>query len=255
MKSLKLTINNNYAVVQIDHGKVNAIDTTLASELLQTFQELAENDEVKGVLLTGRPHCFSAGLNIMSLASGGIEGVKTFWGNYLRALQMMVRFPKPLVCAITGYAPAGATILTLCADYRIMGKGEKHVIGMHEFKMSMQIPELLCDIFAYHLGEKLAWELVQKAALLNSDEALEIGLVNESVEVDEVMERAEKALKKRIGVYGPVYQKSKNYFRKGLLKLVDRDIDAMVEVIAEDMADPFVMKSIEMFLTGLKKKG
>ncbi|MCB0848064.1 MAG: enoyl-CoA hydratase/isomerase family protein, partial [Bacteroidetes bacterium] len=79
MKSLKLTINNNYAVVQIDHGKVNAIDTTLASELLQTFQELAENDEVKGVLLTGRPHCFSAGLNIMSLASGGIEGVKTFW--------------------------------------------------------------------------------------------------------------------------------------------------------------------------------
>jgi enoyl-CoA hydratase/carnithine racemase len=253
MESLNITIEKGYAVVQIDHGKVNAIDVTLAGDLLQAFQELTENDQVKGVILAGRPHCFSAGLNIMSLASGGLDGVRAFWGKYLRALQTMVRFPKPLVCAITGYAPAGGTILTLTADYRIMGKGEKHVMGMHEFKMSMQIPELMCDIYAYHLGEKTAWEMVQTAALFNSDEALALGLVNESVEVDEVMERAEKQIKKLTRVYGPVYQKSKNYFRKGLLKLVDRDIDEMVEVIVKDMSDPFVMKSIEMFLTGLKK--
>ena len=39
-----------------------------------------------------------------------------------RRLKAMVHYSKPFVCAITGFAPAGGTILTLCADYRIMAK-------------------------------------------------------------------------------------------------------------------------------------
>jgi len=165
----------------------------------------------------------------------------------------LIRFPKPLVCAITGYAPAGATILTLCADYRVMGKGDKHKIGMHEFKMSMLIPELLCDVYAYHLGEKAAWKAVQEAKLFSSDEALAIGLIDESVEVEEVLERAEKHLRKMINVYLPVYAKSKEYLRKALLKIVDRPIEPMVDFIAEGYDDPFVKQSMSMFLRSLKK--
>ena len=252
-ESLKIDRKGNYAIIEIDNGKVNAINETLAADLKAVFDEFDSDDEIKGVILAGRPHGFSAGLDIVSLAKGGLEGSKVFWWSYLGALQSMVRFSKPFVCAITGYAPAGATILTLCADYRVMGKGEKHVIGMHEFKMSMLIPEMLCDIYAYHMGEKNAWRAVQQASLFNSDKALEIGLVDESVEVDEVMARSEKQLKKLIGVYGPVYTRSKEYFRKGLLKLVDRAIEPMVDQIAKDNADPFVQQSMQMFLASLKK--
>lgn len=253
MSTLKIERKENYVIVEIDNGKVNAINTALVRDLKETFTALAKEDAVKGVLLRGRPHCFSAGMDVEAMATADLAGTKELWGEYMLALQAMIRFPKPFVCAITGYAPAGATILTLCADYRIMAQGAKHRVGMHEFKMSMQIPEMLSDVYAYYLGERVAWEAVQKAKLYTSDEAIGVGLVHESVPVEEVLERAEKHLQKMVWVHGPVYSGTKSYFRKGLLKIVDRDIDAMAADVAEGAKDPFVQNSMKMFLASLKK--
>lgn len=253
MTSINVEYKANYAIVKIDNGKVNAINNPLAQDLRDIFLELEQKEEVKGVILSGRPHCFSAGLDVMNLAEGGVEGAEKFWKLYLGALQAMVRFSKPFVCAITGFAPAGATILTLCADYRIMGKGEKHRIGMNEFNMSLLIPEMLSDIYAYQLGERQAWNAVQNIKLFNSDEAMAIGLVDESVEVEEVLERAEKKLKRLMNVYLPVYSQTKANLRKGLLKIVDRDIEKMVAVILENVKDPATQMMIEMFKASLKK--
>lgn len=253
MQTLQLEHKEGYVIVQMNHGKVNAIDTLLAKELGEVFRAMEADEGVKGLVLTGRPHCFSAGLDIVTLSQGGKEGVKEFWRHYLATLQAMVRFSKPFVCAITGYAPAGGTILALCADYRVMGQGPKHVIGMHEFKMAMQIPELLCDIYAYHLGERLAWQAVQHAQLFTSDEAKAIGLVDESLAVEEVLPHAEQQLQRLMKVHLPVYQKSKTYLRKDLLRRVDRDIEEMVDVIAQEWDDPFVQATVKAFLASLKR--
>ena len=253
ISTLQIEQKKDYTIVQIDNGKVNGITTKLLADLKDTFLSLDKDQSTKGIILTGRPHCFSAGINVKALALSTPEEVNEFWVQYHLALQAMVRFSKPFVCAITGYAPAGATILVCTADYRIMGKGEKHRIGMHEFKMSMQIPELLCDIYAYTLGEKQAWEAVQKAKLFTSDEALTVGLVNESVEVEEVLERAEKYMKRQVAVYDKVYIKSKRLFRKGLLAIVDRDFAALEKDIAADNDDPKVKMMLQMFLASLKK--
>ena len=133
-KSLLIEIKEDYAIVQLNNGKVNAINTQLLVDLKEIFDALAKDKNVKGAVLSGRPHAFSGGLDVMSLATLDEIGMIHFWKSYMLTLQSLVKFPKPLVCAITGYAPAGATILTLCTDYRVMGKGAKHVVGMHEFK-------------------------------------------------------------------------------------------------------------------------
>ncbi len=254
METIRIEAKGDYRIVTIDNGKVNAFNTALAKELREAFDELEKDESVKGVILSGKPHCFSAGLDVFHLFSGGEEGVRGFWMEYLPMLQSLVRFSKPFVCAITGYAPAGGTIPALCADYRIMGKGPKHVIGMHEFKMSFQVPELMCDIYAYQMGERVAWKAIQQATLYNSDQAVEVGLVDESVEVEEVLPRAEKYLKKLMNVYTPVYARSKKYFRKDLLKLVDRDFEEMLDPIVENMQDPVVQQTVQFFLASLKKQ-
>jgi len=251
--TLKITPNKDYTIVQIDNGKVNGITTQLLADLKTTFLELDVDESTKGIILTGRPHCFSAGINVKALALSTPEEVNEFWVQYHLALQAMVRFSKPFVCAITGYSPAGATILACTADYRIMGQGEKHKIGMHEFRMSMQIPELLCDIYAYVMGEKQAWEAVQKAQLFTSDEAVDVGLVNESLAVEEVLHRAEAYMQTQVAVYDRVYKNSKRFFRKGLLDIVDRDFGPMLKEIAEDAEDPRAKMMMEMFLASLKK--
>jgi 3,2-trans-enoyl-CoA isomerase len=253
MNTLKIEYKENYAIVQLDNGKVNAINTELAKELGEAFRLLEADDNVKGVILTGRPHAFSAGLDIMSMA-GGLKIATEFWQYYLDALQVMIRFPKPFVCAITGYAPAGGTILACCADYRIMGIGEKHVIGMHEFKMSLPIPELLSRIYAYTIGERMAWKSVLNARLYNAESAKAIGLVDETAVVEDVLALAEQRLEQYMKVYLPMFAKTKRYLRRELLTAIDMDIPEMIKEIVVDFNDPKFVTYVAAFLQSLKSK-
>ncbi|MFK7978466.1 MAG: enoyl-CoA hydratase/isomerase family protein [Saprospiraceae bacterium] len=254
-ETLNIEIKDNYAIVQLNNGKVNAINTPLLKDLEQIFPALDKDDAVKGVILAGRPHVFSAGLDVMGLATMNGQQMVDFWETYMHVMQNMVNFSKPLVCAMTGYAPAGATIFALLTDYRIMGKGAKHVVGMHEFKMSMQIPEMLCDVYAYHLGEVKSWKAVQQARLFNSDEALAEGLVDESVEVEEVMGQAEKHLKKLMRVHPKVYAQSKKWMRRQLHKIVlERDVPAIARETVEFNNDPQLQAYVIEFMMSLRKK-
>ena len=254
-KTVNVEIKDNYAIVQLNNGKVNAISLALLKDLKATFNALDKDEKIAGVILTGRPHAFSAGLDVMGLATMNEEQMVDYWVSYMEVMQALVGFSKPLVSAITGYAPAGATILVLCTDYRVMGKGPKHVMGMHEFKMHMQIPEMLCDVYAFHLGEKKSWKYVQQARLFNSDEALVEGLVDESVEVEEVMERAVKHLKKQMHVFHKVFYQSKLWFNRELHKIVmKRNLETLAKKTVIFNKDPDLQAKVIEFMMSLKNK-
>ena len=250
--ALKVTKNDGLAVVTIDHGKVNAIDAELSRDLESAFLDLGGDDYIQGVVLAGKPDCFCAGLNVMTMAKADKEGLREFFSTYLYALQTMVRFEKPLVAAVSGFAPAAGTILALTADYRVMAKGRKHTMGMNEFNMSLQIPKMMGDIFAYYLGEPRAWINVQQASMYTSDEALALGLVNESVEQEAVLERATAHCRKLMEVHPVVFRRTKRYLRRGLLEVVDHGVDEMLDTIAEDFSDPVFKKMMERFVASLQ---
>ena len=249
--TLRIDVADRLATITLDHGKVNAIDTTLSRDLKSAFITLGSDTTIDGIVLTGRPHCFCAGLNVMTLATSDRDGLREFFFTYLAALQSMVRCEKPVVAALTGFAPAGGTILALTADYRVMGRGEKHTVGMNEFNMSLQIPRMMADIYACYLGEPRAWADVQSARMYNSDQALAAGLVDASVEVDEVLAVAQKHCRRLMQVHPPVYRRTKGYLRRDLLSAVDHDLEGMVDVIAEDFDDPVFRKMMELFVRKL----
>lgn len=248
------TIEHNIATVQLNNGKVNAISHQLAKELKECFLSLTENKAVDGVILTGHTGAFSAGLDVIEQAAMEEEQSHAFWVEYYGALQAMVRYPKPFVCAITGFAPAGGTIFTLCADYRIMAEEPKHVIGMHEFKLSMIVPELMMDLWCYTLGEQKAFQALQEAKLFSPQEALAANIVQAIAPADQVYNLAKKHLQKCLDVYGPVYIESKRLARKKLLALVNRDLDQLAREFVESGKDPELKKRVQVFAAQLKQK-
>ena len=250
--TLRLDIDDRCATVTLDNGKVNAINTALARDLRAVFLELEGNDTVDGVVLAGRPHCFSAGLDVRMLASSNADELREFFHAYLSALQTMVRFGKPLVAAVTGFAPAGGTILALTADYRIMCAGEKHTVGMNEFNMSLQIPKMMADIYGYYVGEATAWTDIQAARMYGSEAAVAHGLVNESAATpEEALSKSTAYCRRLMQVHPPVYQRTKRYLRRGLLQAVDHNLTEMVDVIAEDFTDPVFKRMMNMFVNKL----
>ncbi|MEM7369363.1 MAG: enoyl-CoA hydratase/isomerase family protein [Bacteroidota bacterium] len=254
MNTLNIISRETYTICQMDHGKVNAIDTELSEELTQFFEKAGQDEQVQGVILTGRPHCFSAGLNIMKLAAGGLAGIEQFWRSHISCLQTMIRFPKPFISAITGYAPAAGTTLACTADYRIMGRGEKHVIGMHEMKYSLAIPQILNVIFAHWIGDNKAMECFLHSRLMQADEAQAIGLVNEACEVEDVLPRAEALMQQWTNSYWRSTARSKYYFKKGLIDKIDIDVDRAIAEILESSSDPMVSQKFAEFVMSVKKK-
>ncbi|NNJ88979.1 MAG: enoyl-CoA hydratase/isomerase family protein, partial [Eudoraea sp.] len=67
MNTLQLINKEGYTIVQMNRGKVNAINFEMVQELRQVFGDIEKDDKVKGVILTGQPHYFSAGLDLIEL--------------------------------------------------------------------------------------------------------------------------------------------------------------------------------------------
>ncbi len=254
MDSLIITKKDDYAICQINNGKVNAVDLQLSKDLDQFYKEAAADDSISGVILAGRPNCFSAGLDVMKLAMGGKDYAYEFWKVNLESLQTMVNFSKPVIGALTGYAPAAGTILALTTDYRIMARGEKHVMGMHEIKLSMLIPEMYFIIYHHWLGDHKTSDLVFNAKLMQADDAVKNGLAHEACEVDEVLPKAEAMMQKWCKSYNRTFRRTKDYLRKDLRsKINDVHIDVMVDEIVDFAFDPESLKRFGEFAMSLKK--
>ena len=97
MHTLNITKKGGYAIVQIQRGKVNAINHQVVNEIRSAFSELGQDDSVRGVILTGIPHFFSAGLDVIELYGYDQMQMRQFMSDFGRMHIELVRFPKPLV--------------------------------------------------------------------------------------------------------------------------------------------------------------
>ena len=135
-----------------------------------------------------------------------------------------------------------------------MAQELKHRIGMHEFKLSMQIPELMMDIWCYTLGEQRAFQALQNSSLFSAEEALALNIVQEIAPAEEVLERAKAHMNKCLKVYAPVFIESKRLARKQLLKLVNRDSEKLADEFVSFGNDPELKRRIQLFAQQLKTK-
>lgn len=190
MNTLTVTKKENYAIVQMNRGKVNAINHEMVKELSKIFNRLEDDEAVKGVILTGKPHYFSAGLDLIELYQYDKEQIQDFFTAFGALYLQLVQFKKPFISAITGHSPAGGCVLAVTSDNRYMAEGDAYVIGLNEVAVNIQISQNLTEIYAFWMGEGLAHRYIMEGKLLNGKEALKAGLVDELVPLEKVLERS-----------------------------------------------------------------
>lgn len=157
MSFLNIENKGKYVIVQMNRPKVNAINFDFVNEFRATFQSLEKNDEVEGVILTGLPGVFSAGLDLFELYDYDRAKMTEFFIAFGRMHLELVRFTKPFICAITGHSPAGGTVIAVAADYRVMADNEKFSIGLNEVAVNIQISDNLIHAYAFWLGQNAAY--------------------------------------------------------------------------------------------------
>ena len=221
MKTLVLTKNESYTIVQMNRGKVNAINHEMVNELSEVFNILENDPEVKGVILTGQPHYFSAGLDLIELYRYDEKQIQEFFTAFGGLYLQLVQFKKPFISAITGHSPAGGCVLAVTSDNRYMAEGDTYVIGLNEVAVNIQISQNLTEIYAFWMGDGLAHRYIMEGKLLNGKEALAAGLVDELVPLDKVLERSEKQMKLYLKANQEILINTKKKLRKHLWDKLD----------------------------------
>ena len=79
MNTLNITLKEDYVIVQLNRGKVNAVNLEMVRDLNKAFQSFKKDDSVRGVILTGQPHFFTAGLDVIELYSYDKETIRAMF--------------------------------------------------------------------------------------------------------------------------------------------------------------------------------
>ena len=111
------------------------------------------------------------------------------WEQFFAAARALAVCPVPVVAAIAGHAPAGGCVLALCCDYRVMASGP-YRIGLNETQVGLVVPEGVQRLLRRVAGPYRAERLMVAGEMVESEQALVYGLVDELVGIDEVDVRA-----------------------------------------------------------------
>lgn len=175
--------------IRLARPPVNALDPALCLALRDAL-ETAAADGVGGVALIGGPKVFSGGLDVPHLLSlTERSDLRDAWDAFFAAARALAGAPMPVVAAMAGHAPAGGCVLALCCDYRVMASGA-YRIGLNETQVGLVAPEGIQRLMRRVVGARQAERLIVGGLLVDADEALRLGLVDELAGIDEVPLRA-----------------------------------------------------------------
>lgn len=191
-ENIILEKENDLAVLSINRPKVlNALNKPTVLEIQAALKDVANDDNVKVLIITGAGNkAFIAGADIAAMAELTPLEAKVFsdLGNdVFRSLELM---DKPVIAAINGFALGGGCELAMACDFRIAAKNAR--FGQPEvglgvipgFGGTQRLPRLI--------SPGMAKQLLYTGDVIDADEALRIGLVNQVVELEELMPAVKK---------------------------------------------------------------
>jgi enoyl-CoA hydratase/carnithine racemase len=156
-------------------AKKNALSIALRDEMVDTLADLAENEGVSCVVVTGAGDTFCAGFDLGEFNVADIEFQKELWVSSDRFHHALLRFPLPLIAAINGPALAGGFDLAVVCDLRIASHTARFAHPERSFGDVMYGP--LHDL----VGGGIARELCLTGRVVGAHEARELGLVMQVV--------------------------------------------------------------------------
>jgi enoyl-CoA hydratase/carnithine racemase len=207
-QDLLYSVDESIATITLNRpDRMNALTHELEDELHRTFDKADRDRAVRVIILTGAGRAFCAGYDQGQTSPSGtrhtdpkgksLSDFIEFWqrqdGERAALWAHMWRLGKPIIAAVNGWAMGGGFWYQLAADITIAS--DQAVFAQPEVRHISNTTFLL--------GVLCGWKAANRWGLtgdhFDAQEALRIGMVNEVVPHDELMERT-RALAKRIAL-------------------------------------------------------
>ncbi|MDD3365046.1 MAG: short-chain-enoyl-CoA hydratase [Syntrophomonas sp.] len=190
-ENVLLEREDRVAILTINRPKaLNALNNDTLLDIKSAVLEVKEDSGIDILIITGADKAFVAGADISFMQPlSAIEG-RAFGALGQEVFRMIEAMEKPVIAAVNGFALGGGCELAMCCDFRIASTKAK--FGQPEvglgitpgFGGTQRLPRLV--------GTGMAKQMLYTADIIDATEALRVGLVNNVVEPEELMDFVKK---------------------------------------------------------------
>lgn len=186
MAEIAVTPRDGYTLITLDRAaKRNALSFAMRRGIAEALGDLASDDAIACVVLTGAPPDFCAGMDVTRFG-GDAANRREIVESSTALFAALAEFPKPLIAAVEGRALGGGLGLVLACDVRVAGR--RAVFGMPEVKFGAAggFAALRAAV-----GDGPARELALTGRTFAAEEAWRLGMLAELVDDGAALARAE----------------------------------------------------------------
>ncbi|GAB6907392.1 Crt: 3-hydroxybutyryl-CoA dehydrogenase (Crotonase) [Desulfosarcina cetonica] len=174
------------AIARLNRPQVlNAMNKRLWLDLEAALNDARADETVKVVVITGEGRAFSTGADLKESKTRALEAYRDYLVSLQDVSRSVIRFEKPTIAAINGYAVGSGYELALACDIRIAAEEAK--IGSPEAKVTSSVTGGAFRLVQDLVGPGKARELLFTGEYIDGREAMRIGLVNQAVPLDRLM--------------------------------------------------------------------
>ena len=229
MSYIHVSKDGESATVTLSRGKVNALNEVMVEEITKSFEDLATDNEVKSIILTGSGKFFSFGFDVPEFLNYSKSDFIRFLEKFTNFYTYLFLFPKPIVAALNGHTIAGGCMLATACDLRLMVTGKAR-ISLNEITFGAPVPAGSLEMLKYCVGSRNAQSIVYSGAMYSAEEAFELGLVDQvSSEVSlaaDARKVAQEFAQKATSAFGSI----KLLLRKPVAEqMIRRESDSILE--------------------------
>ncbi|MDE9366367.1 enoyl-CoA hydratase-related protein [Luteipulveratus sp. YIM 133132] len=208
------SVEAGIGTIRVDRPKMNPLDVSIQDALGDAARELGRDDAVAAVVVWGGERVFAAGADIKEMLDMSYADMAKRGAVLQAQFTEVARIPKPTVAAIEGYALGAGCELAMTCDFRVAASNAK--LGQPEILLGVIPGAGGTQRLTRLVGPAKAKDLVFSGRMVEAEEALRIGLVDELCEPGQAYAAALARVKPYVGGPAIALRAAKEAIDRGL---------------------------------------
>jgi enoyl-CoA hydratase/carnithine racemase len=227
-------------------GQFNALSQALLDELESALDSIGVDEGARAVVIAGAGKAFCAGHDLKEMrANPALEFQKALFEQCSRMMMRLTKLPQPVIARVHGIATAAGCQLVAMCDLAVASESARFAVSGINVGLFCSTPSVG---LARNIGRKQAMEMLLSGDFIDARTALERGLVNRVVPVDQIDAEVKKLTDAIVSKSPAAVKSGKQMFYRQLeLGLADA-YDLATEVIACDMMTEDAQEGIDAFI-------